>query len=249
LGRQMPVFPEIEVETAQWCNLRQALQWLRYETRPVDPVYEPLFAITDDLPSGSRKEKAALWAAMCAGRIRLFGRPGFGEFSADDEPDIAWFGRYGRSELVPIARLIEAGFDGLNFYRSRLGKITEWGDRCPSAGWEFSQLTIPTAELLSTFPAKSDPFTPAPPPIIAPPAREAASTPTLLPPQTILFLGEAIDRVETRTSADPWDAAIAVHRALCSGELVALSDREEVIPRGVWRSAAPMDLTERRRGH
>ena len=175
--------------------MRQALQWLKYDRGQLDPEYDPLFAITDDMPSNSRKEQAALWAAICAGRIRLFGRPGLGAFSADDDPDTAWFGRYGDNELVPIARLTEAGFDGLDSIEVGSGKTTAWGDRWPRAGWEFSQLTIPTAELLSTFPAEVDPYTPAPPPIIALPTRGAASTPTVLPPRTILFLADAVDRV------------------------------------------------------
>ena len=45
----MPVFPKIEIETARWCNLRQALQWLKDEIRPVEPLYEPIVGVTADI--------------------------------------------------------------------------------------------------------------------------------------------------------------------------------------------------------
>jgi hypothetical protein len=132
----------------------------------------------------------------------------------------------------------------LDFYRSRLSKITAWGDRWPSAGWEFSQLTIPTAELLSTFPAEVDPYTPAPPPIIALPTRGAASTPTVLPPRTILFLADAVDRVANRAGVFLSDAAATVHNALCAKELIARDCNERAIPLWVWRELTPAAFAE-----
>jgi len=48
-GSGVPTIPEIKVETSPWCNLRQALQWLKDEIKPVDVAYEPALGRSTEL--------------------------------------------------------------------------------------------------------------------------------------------------------------------------------------------------------
>jgi hypothetical protein len=79
----MPVLPKIEVETPPWCNLRQALQWIRDEIRPVDPAFEAALNISAELfedvvydgydGGDYRKAKSFLYATIRAKEIPLYG--------------------------------------------------------------------------------------------------------------------------------------------------------------------------------
>jgi hypothetical protein len=157
-GGQMPFSPKFKVGTAPYSNLRQALQWIKDEIRPVDPAYERALGIDtwsrgDDscaAPNRDYKQhKSELYVTICAGVVPLFGRPGIGALKAEDFRDISFrFDRYGERELVPISRLHEAGFEKLDFRRSRICKVTEWDDHgWPEKGWGYSDLVIPTADL------------------------------------------------------------------------------------------------------
>ena len=105
----------------------------------------------------------------------------------------------------------------------------------------IAELAVPTAELMRAFP-EEDPFAP----VIELRSEYATARPTTrLPAPRILFLRDAMDQIEEYTGADPWDVAISLHRALCSGELSTKSDRGEMIPCGLWRSVRPSDLNDR----
>jgi hypothetical protein len=248
----MPSSPKFKVGIAPYSNLRQALQWIKDGTRPVEPAYEPALGIdnwtswnpTSPPDWNYKKEKSELYLTICARAIPLFGRPGIGAPMSEELHDSSfWFDRYGDREPVPVSRLHEAGLDELDFRRSWIGKITEWNEHdWPQKGWGYSGLVISTADLMRVFPEEEDPFAP----IIELGYKNAATPSTArLPPQKILFLKDVTDRIAEHTGADLWDAAVSLHRALCSGQLSAESDRGEIIPCGLWRSVRPRDLDDR----
>jgi hypothetical protein len=81
------IFSEVQGWTAPYCNLRQAVQWIKDEIRLVDPAYEPALGIKTWGRWNSyfvapdqdyEKQKSELYLAICAGAIPLFGRPGIG---------------------------------------------------------------------------------------------------------------------------------------------------------------------------
>ena len=240
----MPFSPKFKVETAPYSNLRQALQWIKDGIRPVEPAYEPALGINTWKLFGSsyaapdwdyNKQKSELYLAICAGAIPLFGRPGIGTPRVEDSRDSSfWFDRYGDREPVSVSKLREAGFEELNFRRSWIGKITEWDEHdWPTKGWGYSELVVPTAGLMRIFREEEDPFA-----TVIEVKNENATSPIAnpLPAPTILFLGNARDRIAERTGTSSRAAGIALHNALCGRELIAEAASGEKVPQSLWRS-------------
>jgi hypothetical protein len=213
----------------------------------VEPAYEPALRIdtwsrwNSSYASPDRdyeKQKSELYLAICAGAIPLFGRPGIGVPRVEDSRDSSfWFDRYGDRELVLISKLHEAGFDQLDFRRSWIGKITEWDKHdWPAKGWGYSDLVVPTAELMRVFPVVEDPFAP----VIELSSENATSILTApLPEPTVLFLRDARDRVAERTGVSLRTAGITLHNALCGRDLKAEAPNGERVPQSLWRSFPP----------
>ena len=240
----MPFSPKFKVETAPYSNLRQALQWIKDGIRPVEPAYEPALGINawsrwDSSYAAPdwdyNKQKSELYLAICAGAIPLFGRPGIGTPRVEDSRDSSfWFDRYGDREPVSVSKLREAGFEELNFRRSWIGKITEWDEHdWPTKGWGYSELVVPTAGLMRIFREEEDPFA-----TVIEVKNENATSPIAnpLPAPTILFLGNARDRIAERTGTSSRAAGIALHNALCGRELIAEAASGEKVPQSLWRS-------------
>jgi len=239
----MPVIPEIKVDTAPKCNLRQALQWISDGIAPVDIAFEPALGRQTAINLLKlERERSALFAAVLSGAVRLFGRPGRGRLYFDQE-DIS-FAAHDDPERIEIAKLREAGIDGLDFVTSRLWCVTEYVDtysgREATAGWEYTGCFVLTAELQKTFRDDlEDPFAPPPAPIVltasaAPLFRE--STTVNLPPPLLLFLNRAIEYVANRTGATWSAAAEALHGALCAWILTGVDAAGHNVPESCWRS-------------
>ena len=151
-------FPKIIVETSPLSNLRQGLQWLLREIRPVHPDLEAALQISTSIEPhyDIAKARSSIFAAFCATRIPLVGRPGKGEMYIDSDYDRPIrFEYYGNARKISVSEITEAGLDGFDFQLNRLYHITEYDDHfVPLAGWEYVDLAMPTEELFRTFPPK-----------------------------------------------------------------------------------------------
>jgi len=230
----MPVFPEIRVETAPFCNLRQALQWLHDDIEPIDPAYEPALGRTDWVSNDNKRERSHLFASFVSKRIRLFGRFAEGSF-VWEENDVA-FAKYSELEEIPISRMIDAGFDGFQFQTSRIRHVTDFtynGE--PITGWEYVEVVMRTTELFAQYPPRSSK---PPPDINLGWAVARATLPTnKLPDLELLFVDEnAVEWIAKRTGSSEKDAGRALHIALCKGALVADGPNGDAIPTSLWRS-------------
>lgn len=159
---RMPLFPKIIVETSPSANLRQGLQWLLKEIRPVHPDLEAALQISTTIEPhlDISKAQSSLFAAFCGKRIPLVGCPGKGKMYIDSEDYYRpiHFEYYGDARNISVAEIMEAGLHGLDFQLNRLYHITEYDDHFyPLAGWEYVNLVMPTEELFRTFPSP-DPF-------------------------------------------------------------------------------------------
>jgi hypothetical protein len=157
----MPVFPKIIVETSPSSNLRQGLQWLLKEIRPVHPDLEAALQISTSIEphDGISKAQSSLFAAFCGKRITLAGCPGKGKMyvNSDYERPIS-FEYYSNAREISVSEIAKAGLHGFDFQLNRLYHITEHDDHfVPLAGWEYVDLVMPTEELFRTFPSP-DPF-------------------------------------------------------------------------------------------
>ena len=127
---------------------------MKYEIRPVAPEFEPILGIKDDYCGGGYgTEETDFYAAMLAGHINVLGRPGLGQmFVSTRWGEPSSFESYGELELIRPSKFQEAGFHGIDFIRSTLEKVTDFGDdeREP-AGWQYIQLVVPTAELFALY--------------------------------------------------------------------------------------------------
>ena len=163
----MPVFPKIIVETSPSCNLRQGLQWLLEEIKPVHPDVEAALEIPTSIGlrrdgyaqfphSDIAKAKSSLFAAFRAARIPLVGRPGKGKMYIDSDCEHSIrFEYYGNARKISVSEITEAGLDGFDFELNTLYHITEYDDHfVPLTGWECIDLAMPTEELFRTFPPK-----------------------------------------------------------------------------------------------
>ena len=156
-------FPKIIVETSPLSNLRQGLQWLLREIRPVHPDLEAALQISTSIEPhyDIAKARSSIFAAFCATRIPLVGRPGKGEMYIDSDYDRPIrFEYYGNARKISVSEITEAGLDGFDFQLNRLYHITEYDDHfVPLAGWEYVDLAMPTEKLFRTFPSCiNDPF-------------------------------------------------------------------------------------------
>lgn len=161
----MPNIPNINVQTARACNLRQALQWLKEEIRPVHAVFEPLLDIPTHLDlEFYEQEQKALCAAILANEIKLYGRFGEGTIRYDEGGEISFLS-YSSMQPIPVSKIVEAGTTALEFNRNRLVMITAWTDwgnyQRPEEGWEYTDVSVATADLLRVFPARSSDAGPA----------------------------------------------------------------------------------------
>jgi hypothetical protein len=153
----VPIIPKITAKILPWCNLRQALQWLTDEIKPVAPAVEEALRIPRTIyVRGLENEISALFAVFIGGRIRLFGCPGEGKACTSqlDNPSI-YFEHYGECRQISIQEIADAGISGFDFDCNRLCKITEetdWG-ALPLDGWEYINVVMLTEELLTTFPS------------------------------------------------------------------------------------------------
>ena len=163
---RMPVFPKIIVETSPSCNLRQGLQWLLEEIKPVHPDLEAALEIPTSIGlrrngyqfphSDIAKAKSSLFAAFRAARIPLVGCPGKGKMYIDSgyERPIR-FEYYGNAREISASEITEAGLAGFDFHLNRLYKITEYDDHfVPLAGWECVDLVMPTEKLFRNYPPR-----------------------------------------------------------------------------------------------
>ena len=242
----MPVFPKIKVSTPQYCNLRQALQWLQDDLQPVDPQFEPALGYPRfDSTRDYSRAKSAIYAALLAGQIKLLGRFGQGGINPIVQYDSTADWHYGDREEVSVARIIEAGFYDLDFESGTLSTVTEWEDEGgpPLAGWQYVGLMIPTADLMRVFPPSHSSEIPI---VIELKRSDTSQSLTLaaLPPQSLLFLREAVERIADHTGAAWSKAAMALHDALCSGQVTADADGNEV-PCNTWCTYCPNDFVDR----
>lgn len=156
LGKKMPISPKFKVETVPYCNLRQAVQWIRDGIPPVERVYEAPLGISAELQSDFAQAKSKLWLAISAEKISLLGRPSIGALKFDIDKLFcyyAWFEQYGERERVPIERFHDAGFEIFNVQRSWVGKVTGVDEQhWPNRGWVYSDLIVSTSELMQVFP-------------------------------------------------------------------------------------------------
>lgn len=245
----MPTIPEIKVETSPWCNLRQALQWLKDEIKPVDVAYEPALGRSTELTEvyGGRtydKEKSALYLAIRAGRLPLFGRPGLGKLHYDCEfGSTIYFERHGERELISPSKLDEAGFSNVDFERNCIEKITAWEhgpNGWPIEGWKDIDLVVPTEKLMRVFPA-DDPF---PPPIELSTSNPKPLLRSPLPPPKLLSIRAAVERVALHTGASFDDSARAFHDALCARDLIAEDSTGQELECAAWRSFSKEDFID-----
>jgi hypothetical protein len=168
----MPVFPKIIVETSPSCNLRQGLQWLLEEIKPVHPDLEAALGIPTSIEprrdgyskfthSDIAKAKSSLFAAFRAARIPLVGRPGKGKMYIDSDCEHSIrFEYYGNAREISVSEITEAGLDGFDFELNTLYHITEYDDHfVPLTGWECIDLAMPTEKMFRTYPSWiNDPF-------------------------------------------------------------------------------------------
>src|SRR5689334_13129257 len=128
----MPFIPETQIETAALCNLRQVLQWLKDDIKPVDAHLEAIRGIPSSIYSPRYDvEKRQFFPSVLAQRINLFGRPGLGKFWADYRSGLE-FESYGEYEQIPASKLSQGGLGALDFDSSSFGAVTAWDDvYCP----------------------------------------------------------------------------------------------------------------------
>lgn len=155
----MPVIPEIKYDTPpEWSTLRQALQWLRDDIKPIHPAFEPLLRTTKIFEGDYTKEKHLLYAAIWTEKIRLYGCPGTGEIFQNWEGSMKWgFGDHGERQLIPVSKLDEADFEDLDFERGWLGIGFCNNKGQVQDGWAYDDLVIVTSELMRVFPPSGDP--------------------------------------------------------------------------------------------
>jgi hypothetical protein len=157
----MPSSPKFDIETIPYCNLRQAVQWIRDGTTPVQSVYEAALGTPAELHGDYVRAKSDLFLAISAGVIVLFGRPSIDAPKYDSKNSLccySYFKRYGEREQVPVVKLHEAGFERLDFQRSWVGKITGLDEQnLPDRGWAYSDLVVSTSELMQVFPDEAQP--------------------------------------------------------------------------------------------
>jgi hypothetical protein len=118
----MPAFPEVKTSTAANCNLRQALQWLKDEIKPVDPDFEPITGTPSEI---QEREYTKEFAALLSGRLRVFGRPGLAPSQVASDGTV-WFPRYGSTEEIPNSKIKAAGIVGINCEENRIQEIVEY---------------------------------------------------------------------------------------------------------------------------
>jgi hypothetical protein len=139
--------------------LRQALQWLRDDIKPIHPAFEPLLRKAELFQGDYTKEKHLLYAAIRTRQIRLFGCPGTGQIFQDWEGSMKWgFGDHGERQLIPVSKLDEADFEDLDFKRGWLGIGFCNSRGHVKDGWAYDDLIIATSELMRVFPPCDDPF-------------------------------------------------------------------------------------------
>jgi hypothetical protein len=163
----MPGFPKIIVETSPSCNLRQGLQWLLEEIKPVHSDLEAALGIPTSIGlrrdgysqfphSDIAKAKSSLFAAFRAARIPLVGRPGKGKMYIDSDCEHSIrFEYYGNARKISVSEITEAGLDGFDFELNTLYHITEYDDHfVPLAGWEYVDLVMPSEKMFRNYPPR-----------------------------------------------------------------------------------------------
>lgn len=129
---------------AEWCSLRQAVQWIAYGMPPRAPEYEDAFRVPamvdpDFIPEEDRAQ-SELQVAILIGSIDVFGRKGCGEAcfcirAHRATPfDPGWYvGPFASHEdeaAIPPASIKEAGAKGIDAATDRIWCITHY--RFPS---------------------------------------------------------------------------------------------------------------------
>ena len=154
----MPVFPKIIVENSPSSNLRQGLQWLLEEIKPVHPDLEAALKIPTSIGPhyDIAKAKSSIFAAFRATRIPLVGRPGKGKMYIDSDYERPIrFEYYDKAREISASEITEAGLDGFDFHVNRLCKITEYDDHfVPLAGWEYVDLVMPSEKMFRNYPPR-----------------------------------------------------------------------------------------------
>jgi hypothetical protein len=171
------IFRKPDPPRAAWCNLRQALQWLRDEAVPVQSDFERALGEGRDFQEEEfGLQKKHLCAALQKGLFPLHGRPGFGLFKDNhvglrpiyqhagyDDYEVIrdakgnieiWFDEYGDQENIEIEAITAAGLRGFDFAAGKLTHITAWDDKGrPARALQYIDVVIATADLLKEFPA------------------------------------------------------------------------------------------------
>src|SRR4051794_38845152 len=100
----MPILPKIIIETEGYCNLRQVVQWIKHEIRPVASEYEPILGIESYIRAESySRERKIFYAFALGGRINVLGRPGLGQMFVSRSDGTSYFESHGQLELIPTS--------------------------------------------------------------------------------------------------------------------------------------------------
>jgi hypothetical protein len=207
----MPILRGLDPPMATWCNLRQAVQWLRDERMPVDASYErALGGDRDFRESDYLLQMKQLCAGLLNRIVALHGRPGIGLFkdnriglrpiyqwpgydgyrvtrNAKGNIDI-WFDKYGAQETIPAEKILRAGLQGFDFTAGTLTHVAALDHNAnPTKAWKYIEVVIAAADLLRAFP----PTTRIARPVMAP-AGEA-----------IVDSGDAAADMQNGTSSKP----------------------------------------------
>ena len=135
----------------EWCDLRQAVQWIAYGMLPRSPEYEAAFEISTciDCDNNTKEKEAQSWLRYLSmsGKIKLYGRKGNGPIHftvsplKDDEiiPNfsVGHFDRHDEECQIPREEVVAAGSkrnfgNGIDARGNRVWCITHYTKR---EGW------------------------------------------------------------------------------------------------------------------